>query len=203
MDNGASYHITSDVHNMSFASPYERSDQLTVRKGKSLSISHIGYSVIQFHDTHLKPFTLKCMLPVPAITKNLISISQLIRDNNIVVEFSDKGCLFKNQVSWTILLRGVLKDGLYSLNTFISKSASSEQAILPIPSSSSSYSKAYSTYFATATANSWHAKLGHPSTSVMNLVFEAMNLKIPRNCVNFLTLVSMENCISYHLNIIL
>jgi hypothetical protein len=49
--------------------------------------------------TTLIPLKLTNMLYVPLISKNLLSVSQLIKDNDILVEFSHKSCFIKNQTS--------------------------------------------------------------------------------------------------------
>jgi len=48
--------------------------------------------------------------------KNLISVSQLTRDNNVIAEFYSNSCLIKNKGTRSVLLRGLLKDGLYQLS---------------------------------------------------------------------------------------
>ena len=53
------------------------------------------------------------MLHVPKITKNLLSIARLTRDNNAIVEFNSKFVFVKDKDSKMVLLRGMLKDGLY------------------------------------------------------------------------------------------
>lgn len=60
---------------------------------------------------------LKNLLLVPSITKNLVSVSQFARDNNVFFEFHPDMCFVKSQVSSKILLQGSLgKDGLYQFD---------------------------------------------------------------------------------------
>ena len=53
---------------------------------------------------------------VPAITKNVIGISQFTKDNDVVIEFLSDCCLIKDKVTRTILLEGAPRHGLYQLN---------------------------------------------------------------------------------------
>jgi histone deacetylase 1/2 len=57
---------------------------------------------------------LNNMLHVPSITKNLVSVSQFARDNNVFFEFHSNVCYVKSQDSSRILLKGHLgNDGFY------------------------------------------------------------------------------------------
>ncbi|KAL5849149.1 hypothetical protein ACOSQ4_007162 [Xanthoceras sorbifolium] len=64
------------------------------------------------------------MLHVPRITKNLLSVFKLTKDNNLVVEFYSDCCVFKDKNLGTILLKRTLKDGLNNLNLTTSTSTS-------------------------------------------------------------------------------
>lgn len=49
------------------------------------------------------------------ITRNLLSLSKLVDENNIIVEF-DKNCCFMNdKLTGETILRGTLKNDLYQL----------------------------------------------------------------------------------------
>jgi len=47
--------------------------------------------------------------------KNLIHVSQLTHDHNVVVEFHSDVCFIKDKAFERVLLRGHLKDGLHRL----------------------------------------------------------------------------------------
>ena len=53
---------------------------------------------------------------VPGITKNLLSVAQLVKDNAKPVEFTSSCCLVKDRVTQEVLLRGTLFNGLYRLS---------------------------------------------------------------------------------------
>ena len=53
---------------------------------------------------------------VPSITNNLISISKVSLENNVIVEFDSTCCYIKGKQSKKVLLQGALKNGLYQLH---------------------------------------------------------------------------------------
>ncbi|PON89348.1 hypothetical protein TorRG33x02_148910, partial [Trema orientale] len=110
MDSGATNHVTVEQHNLASSSGYKSKEKLIVSNSSSLLIKHIGFANIVSKSRSLK---LSNILHVPKITKNLISISQFISDNNVLVEFSSTCCVIKDKATKTILLQGILKDGLY------------------------------------------------------------------------------------------
>ena len=84
-----------------------------------MSISHVGHSKIISSNSSSTPLNLHDLLYVPSITKNLISVSKLARDNNVFFEFHPYHCFVKSQVTKEVLLRGVIgKDGLYRFIPF-------------------------------------------------------------------------------------
>ena len=58
---------------------------------------------------------LNHVLHVPNITKNLLSISQLLTDDNVIVEFVATFCFIKARTTGTLLLKGVATGGLYQI----------------------------------------------------------------------------------------
>ncbi|KAH9783576.1 reverse transcriptase Ty1/copia-type domain-containing protein [Citrus sinensis] len=111
---GATNHVTNALGNISMNSEYQSNDQLAVGNGKKLFISHIACSVLPTCDPH-KHIALNNILYVPDITKNLISISKLLHDNEINVEFYKSVCFVKDKKQGKILMKGVARDGLYEL----------------------------------------------------------------------------------------
>ena len=80
LDNGASHYVTIDLHNLSMHTPYNGLDDIMISDGSGLSITHTGSS--SFHTPH-NTFKLNNVLYVPAMKKNLISISQFCTSNNV------------------------------------------------------------------------------------------------------------------------
>lgn len=95
MDSGASHHITTDLANLSLHEPYGSTDGVIVGNDNKLPISHIGTlsflesGSLTFHDVLLIPF----------MAKNLLSVSQLCNQNNVVVCFSDVDFQVKDKCS--------------------------------------------------------------------------------------------------------
>ena len=114
--------------------------------------------------------------------KNLISVSQLTRDSN-VVEFHFDSCLVKDKDIRMVLIQGLPKDGLYELApTFDHAMSKSFPPIKPkaFTTSVSSLNKCKPqlpfSHGLSSTVNvvqnnnvcqQWHARLGHPSFSVL------------------------------------
>uniref|UniRef100_A0A803PTR4 Retrovirus-related Pol polyprotein from transposon TNT 1-94-like beta-barrel domain-containing protein n=1 Tax=Cannabis sativa TaxID=3483 RepID=A0A803PTR4_CANSA len=113
VDTGATNNITSGIDNLDIVVPYTGSEGVAVGDGKKLSISHIGSNTLS--SVHSIPLSLNSVLHVPSIKKNLVSVSQLTRDNNVFLEFH-KTCRFvKDKQTGKVLLKGMLKEGLYVL----------------------------------------------------------------------------------------
>lgn len=170
---------------------------MTVGNGSSLSISHIESSI--FHKSS-RPLYLNNILHVPQITKNLISVSKFTRDSNVVFEFFSDYLLIKDKTTRQVLLKWMLKDGLYQLdvseNAESVSAGSNQQRCL----SSTSLNKAvlscsnvegfdnYNIASVTPSVdlvhsnnsveNVWHRRLGHPCTKVLNHVFHQLDLSI-------------------------
>lgn len=83
MDTGASAHITNDPGNLTNLVPYAGSDKIMVGDGSCLNISHIGDCV------KYRNIKLNDVLVVPKMKKNLVSVSQLAKDNACTCEFID------------------------------------------------------------------------------------------------------------------
>ena len=115
VDSGATNHITSSLNNLSLHAPYNGGDKVSVGNGKQLSISHVGFGQLHTQTKPVSIITLPHVLHVPNIKKNLISVSQLTNDHNVVAEFHSNMCLIKDKSTGIVLLQGLLKDGLYQL----------------------------------------------------------------------------------------
>ena len=92
---------------------YSGNQLLHVGNGKGLNISHIGYAL--FHTSCDSFLHLNDILCVPTITKNLISISKLLEDNGITIEFVVNLCFIKDKKKAVHLAQGIAKEGLYLL----------------------------------------------------------------------------------------
>ncbi|KAJ9548563.1 hypothetical protein OSB04_021106 [Centaurea solstitialis] len=142
-DSGASHHITNDLNTLSLHSPYDGTDELVIGDGSSLTITHVGSLVIKFFNTS---FILNNVLCVPSISKNIISISRLCIDNNILIEFFSFNFIIKDFQTKQILLCGTTSRGIYELR---------------------STSQPFAFHMQSNKSTSWHHRLGHPHFQVL------------------------------------
>lgn len=116
--------------------------------GKQLEIIATGSS-------KLKSLNLHDILYGPNITKNILSVSKLAADNNILVEFDKNCCFVKDKLTGKTVLKGIIKDGLYQL----SGNESSPSAYISV-------------------RERWHRKLGHPNNNILDKVLKNCNVKV-------------------------
>ncbi|XP_031256278.1 uncharacterized protein LOC116114259 [Pistacia vera] len=112
VDLGATNHITCDPSNLILKTNYLGGLAVKVGNGQNIPITHTSKSLLTSNSSH-RVLYLKNMLCVPHIAKNLLSISQITRDNGVIVEFYYDKCLVKDKFTKEIVLEGTLKDGLY------------------------------------------------------------------------------------------
>ncbi|KAM0063403.1 putative RNA-directed DNA polymerase [Helianthus debilis subsp. tardiflorus] len=135
-DSGATAHMTADFSIVFDAAPYTGSKRVVVGNGMALTISHIGTALLHLSD---RPLTLRHVLVVPGLAKNLLSITQLVIDHPIAVIFSHLGLSIQTLDGQLLHhTRGSLHQ-LYSLAAFTSVSR-----------------------------ETWHSRLGHPSDDVLS-----------------------------------
>lgn len=160
LDSGASHHITSDLSNLSLHSPYEGGEDIVIGDGNKLHISHIGtlcfagYDMLRFTD----------VLLVPSMAKNLLSVSRLCRDNVVHVVFFASEFQVKDRRTGVLLLRGPRINGLY-IWPARARSQHLPSALLPVKQS----------------LPIWHARLGHPSSKILQAVVSNHNLAVCRS----------------------
>ena len=101
LDNGASHHTTPDVTAIDTKATYHGSNKLVVGNGSALPITHIGNSYIPTP----RPLQLKNILLVPALKKNLISISQFTLHNNVLVNLMPHVAMLRTKLPRTSWFR--------------------------------------------------------------------------------------------------
>lgn len=84
LDTGASYHITTDLTNLSLHQPYTGTNDVMIGDGTGHQITHMGSVSLPYKHS---VFKLDNVLCVPDMQKNLISISKFCITNNTPVEF--------------------------------------------------------------------------------------------------------------------
>ncbi|XLR15048.1 hypothetical protein S83_042986, partial [Arachis hypogaea] len=160
LDSGANHHVTNQAQNLSSCADYDGNDSLTVGNGMCLPIIHFESCILPASPSPLK---LSNVLVVPHITKNLLSISQLTKENDIFVEFHPDRYIVKTPQGQT-LLTGHVDNGLYRL---------------PIPSSSSPQA-----YLGEKTSlEGWHKCLAHPHFALLQQLVHDFQLSISNKCI--------------------
>ena len=114
-DSCATNHVTIDMNNLNIKANYMGNEKLMVGNGSKLTISHVRNSFLPCKNSS-KPLLLNIILHVSHITKNLLSISQFTKDNNVLIEFYHDYCLIKDKASKKILVEEALRNGLYQLD---------------------------------------------------------------------------------------
>jgi GAG-pre-integrase domain/gag-polypeptide of LTR copia-type len=147
LDSGATTHVTPDINNLSSSAPYTGSEAVHIGNGSGLNIANKGTTINHTGSTSLM---LNNILHVPQITKNLLSVSQLLKDNKVIIKFSSDLCLIKDQKTHEILFHGTLHNGLYQLS--LSSAASPNIHVLQA---------------IVASPDLWHYRLAHCSSSII------------------------------------
>ncbi|KAH9684881.1 retrovirus-related pol polyprotein from transposon RE1 [Citrus sinensis] len=179
IDSGATNHITNDLGNLVNPKVYVGNEQLYVGDGNALLINHVGSVKLTTNTAEL--LLLNHVLHVPKITKNLLSVSKLLADNNVTLEFVGTYCFVQARSTGIILLEGVAKGGLYKVQSPTSHSQSAAVntihfnqnqfhslfACLPQGNKNSCLSA-----IATkpADVNLLHRRLGHPAAHILKTI---------------------------------
>uniref|UniRef100_A0A803PEH4 Integrase catalytic domain-containing protein n=1 Tax=Cannabis sativa TaxID=3483 RepID=A0A803PEH4_CANSA len=184
-DSGASNHITSDPANLTQKQDYNGKESVVVGNGSKLRITHIGNGKLNIESGNY--LLLKDMLLVPKIAKNLVSVSKLATDNNVLIEFYSNFCLVKDKVTKKVLLHGVLKDELYQLDSPFTKSSHPYQQSNFLSaftiSVDSNVNQSQTDSLLISQMDVGHRRLGHPSIKVLNHVLESVNVSVSKNAM--------------------
>jgi len=116
---------------------------ITVGNGQSIPVLSRGTSIIQIAD---RPFHLDNVLVAPKLTRNLLSVRQLTRDNNCSIEFDASGFSVKDLQTKTVLLRCNSNGDLYTISHHMPPRC----------------------HVAVVSPELWHSRLGHPAPAVVN-----------------------------------
>lgn len=116
LDSGATHHMTNDLNNLTSYFPYKGFNSLHIGDGHGMRICHIGSCTLPY--SHFT-FLLRNILHVPTFTNNLLSLSKLLSDNSILIEFFSSYCVIKDRETLKELLQVKLISGLYALPPLI------------------------------------------------------------------------------------
>ena len=161
MDSGANAHITSYATNLTHQQPFRESETVTVGNGSGLQVLNTGSTTFNFDQSN---FHLNKILHCPQAATNLISINQFCLDNNCYFILTANGFVVKENLTGRILLQGVVENDLYPLagcKTF-DKSLTCLSTTIGVR----------------ANADTWHSRLGHPSSVIFNSLFHSNKLSV-------------------------
>jgi hypothetical protein len=91
-DSGATHHVTPDAHNLVDVVSLSGSNQVHIGNGQGLPIASVGSMSISSPFGPTTTLKLNNLLHVPSKTKNLVSVSQFAKDNNVFFEFHSNLC---------------------------------------------------------------------------------------------------------------
>ncbi|GJW91787.1 ribonuclease H-like domain-containing protein [Tanacetum coccineum] len=142
IDTGASSYLAENTLT-SFSNP-SLYKYVFVGNGQPIPVTHTGHSLL--HTPH-NPLHLHHVLVTPNIIKNLISVQQFTRDNNVSVDFDAYSFSVKDYQTRRLLLRCESIGDLYPVTQQLSSTITF--ALLSL------------------SPTTWHRRLGHPSEDVL------------------------------------
>jgi hypothetical protein len=162
LDLVASHNITGDLSNLSIHSEYDGIDEVLFGDGSGLVVLHIDSLVL--HSPN-QTFLLRDTLCVPNLSKNLIYVHHLTKQNNVFIEFQPFYFLVKDIITGAILLRGVCNDDIYTFPTSMVIVSSKKVANVHVRTS----------------INGWHKRFRHPSNKIVRGLVKIFALPITSN----------------------
>ncbi|KAK0599182.1 hypothetical protein LWI29_003021 [Acer saccharum] len=169
LDTGASHHMTSDLQNLSLHSEYGGTENIMVGDGKTIPITHTGFTSL---NTPTTSFSLNHVLCSPHISQNIVSVSKFCTHNNTSIEFFPNYFIVKDLTTGASLVRGQNMGNLYVW----------PKSSLLCPSSAHQY---FASSQSTVSAQSWHCRLGHPALSILQQLLSSHNLPVSKSDKNF------------------
>lgn len=110
LDTGANHHVTPDLSFLSFHHPYSWTSHVVVGDGQILPVSNTGSGILSLPSKSLQ---LTNILHVPRISTKLLSIHQLISNNNYFIVFHPSGFVIQDNQTKLPLYHGRSDHGLY------------------------------------------------------------------------------------------
>lgn len=124
LDSATTNHVTQNTGIFLSCSAYNGAEKLHIGNGLGLLIEHVGTTVI--NTINSENLYLSNVLHVFVITKNLLSVSGLLTNNNAVIEFQKSVCFVMDKSTGIILLKGIARDGLYQIEGLTTVCASNK-----------------------------------------------------------------------------
>nr|KYP52269.1 Retrovirus-related Pol polyprotein from transposon TNT 1-94 [Cajanus cajan] len=152
--------------------------------GQGTSIASIGSNVFRSPIHSSTVLSLKDLLLVPTLTKNLISVSKFTKDNNFYFVFYPYSCFVKSQDLNETLLEGKLgEDGLYRFHPSLANNQSLKADIknnsISVSSEPCIFLSEKCKNTVPSTYKQWHLRLGHPHHDALIKALKICNIHIP------------------------
>jgi len=111
VDTGASDHMTFDLNFLTHTKQPSKPVFVTLPDGATKPVTHIGQVILTPN------LTLQKVLHVPAFKFNLLSVSQLVTNNNMCVLFYPNTCVIQDLTTKRIVAVAPKHGGLYKLDS--------------------------------------------------------------------------------------
>jgi histone deacetylase 1/2 len=160
LDTGASTHMSSNSGTLSSPTHFPFQSFVTVGNGARLPVTHRAAATIP---TSSSPLRLNNVLVTPSLNKNLVSVKQLTRDNNVSIGFDPHGFSVKDPASQTVILRCEGHGDLYPLR-------------LPQHEAHSASS---------TSVELWHNRLGHPGAASLRQVLQSFDFQCNKSAAHY------------------
>lgn len=178
IDSGATNHMTADLSNLTFSSPYPTIDTIQKANCGGLQVSNIGHSTIS---TSASTMHLKFVLHVLELAQNLISVHRLCLDNNCRLISDVFYFWIEDKVTERILYKGLCSNGC---TLFI------PCRFQPLTSHLSSHAKALLGQHVQSSL--WHHRLGHPKNQVVSLVLQQAQITVRKQSLSMMCHLCLE-----------
>lgn len=189
VDSGASNHVITDHSSLTNSFNYGGKENVVGNRNE-LPISHCKLT------TDARVLNLKNVLCVFEVTKHLISVSKLMQDNRVFIEFHPGYYLIKDINTDKVVLKGELNKDLYKIGQI--RATNSASNLFDVRLELDGKIMTCSTTVGNASINAlsksiFNQRLGHPFQNFLNDVVKSYNLPINVNdSVNFCEACSFE-----------
>ncbi|KAE8686060.1 hypothetical protein F3Y22_tig00111086pilonHSYRG00004 [Hibiscus syriacus] len=162
VDSGATHHVTTEASNILESSEFSGPGKLIVGNGMPLNVNLVGRSSVS---SASRVLLLNDLLHVPQITKNLLLVSKLTKDNDVYLEFHANRCCIRDEKTGCLLLQGEESGGLYSF-------------AINNDAPAACMAEVHATYVKDSVDELWHRRLGHPAAPILASLSNDLGFKL-------------------------
>lgn len=113
-DSEVTTHIMNNGKILTKSHPYYGQTSVITAKREAMGISHLA-------NARASGLKLNDILVIPDSSRNLLSVNQICKDNNVYVEFDKQKVRVCNKETREVLAKGKEEDGLYQHKLIFSK----------------------------------------------------------------------------------